>query len=796
VLTRFAIENRTVTYFAVFLLVVGGLASYSSLGQLEDPEFTVKTAIVSTAYPGASPREVELEVTDRIEKAIQELPQVKHTYSTSKAGFSAVKVDIHDQYWADDLPQVWDEIRSKIRDIEGQLPPGAQVPIVTDDLNFVYGFVLAVTGDGFTPQQLDYYVDHLRRELNLVPGVSRAEQWGEPDRVIYVDVSERQLSELGLSIQTVASTLQEQNMVVDAGRVDLHNRRFRIAPTGAFESPEDIADLVLQPSATDLLQAAGERPRSPGALLRIRDIASVHAGLLEPPNWELRFNGVDAQGIALANVAGGNVVETGRLIDERLRELVADLPIGIEVHRVSWQSDEVSFSVDGFLVSLAQAVMIVLLVITIPMGWRMGAVIGFALLLTILGSFLVMSIVGIDLQRMSLGALVIALGMMVDNAIVVADGMAVRLQRGMDRKQAAMESASSTSLPLLGATIVAVLAFYPVYASPASAGEYCRTLFSVVAIALLVSWLIAMTVTPLQCIDLLEDPDSEGGAADPFAGGFYRRFRRLLLAAIRARFLVIGGMVALLVASIVAFGGVRQMFFPDSSRAQLMLDYWGPEGTRIQEVSEALRPIEARVQESPYAQAVTTFVGEGPPRFYLPVDPQGADPSYGQIIVNTESYKDIDPLIAELEPWLRENVHDAMVRVRKYGVGPSETWPFEARFSGPAEADLGTLRGLAAQGVAILEATPLATDIRTDMRERVRKVVPEVHDENARRERTSRARRSVPSMVRRSGSTGNATTSIRSSCATRPRSAMPRSRISRSFRCSPASRPTWCRSRP
>ena len=257
---------------------------------------------------------------------------------------------------------------------------------MTDDFNFVYGFVLAVTGDGFTPSSSTHYVDHLRRELALVPGVSRADQWGEPDRVIYVDVSERQLSELGLSIQTVASTLQQQNMVVDAGRVDLHNRRFRIAPTGAFESPEDIANLVIQPSATDALQADRD-----SAALRF-DAHAAHprhrhrsrGPHLEPPNWELRYNGEHAQGIALANVSGGNVVDTGRAIDRRLRELVADLPIGVEVHKVSWQSDEVSAAVDGFLVSLAQAVAIVLLVITVPMGWRMGVVIGCGLLLTIL----------------------------------------------------------------------------------------------------------------------------------------------------------------------------------------------------------------------------------------------------------------------------------------------------------------------------------------------------------------------------------------------------------------------------
>ncbi|MBW2275651.1 MAG: efflux RND transporter permease subunit, partial [Deltaproteobacteria bacterium] len=737
-LTETAIEKRTVTYFAVLLLVVGGIWSFFALGQLEDPEFTVKTALVATAYPGASPREVELEVTDRIEKAIQELPQLKHTYSTTTAGLSVVKVDIQDQYWADELPQVWDELRSKIRDIEAELPPGAETPVVTDDFNFVYGFVLAVTGDGFTPEELDDHVDHLRKELALVPGVSRADQWGEPDRVVYVDVSESQLAELGLSAETVASALRAQNMVVDAGRIDLQDRRFRIAPTGAFESPEDIANLVIRPSAMDYLHTADGFPNAGDELLRLRDIGTVRTGLLEPPLWEMRYDGTPAQGIALANVAGGNVVDTGRAIDARLRELVADLPIGIEVHKVSWQSDEVSAAIGGFLVSLAQAVAIVLLVITIPMGWRMGVIIGSGLLLTILGTFMVMSIVGIDLQRMSLGALVIALGMMVDNSIVIADGIAVRIQRGIDRKRAAIESASSTAWPLLGATVVAVMAFYPVYASPANAGEYCRTLFSVVAIALLLSWLIAMTITPLQCIDMLPEPKDGAEGEDPFGSAFYQRFRGALTGAIRFRWLFIGSAVALLAASVVAFGGVRQMFFPDSSRAQIMLDYWAPEGTRIQTVSQEMQSIEARLLESPYVKSVTTFVGEGPPRFYLPVDPQGANPTYGQFIVNTPSYQEIAPLIAELEPWLRDNVQGAMVRVRKYGVGPAETWPFEARFSGPAEADIGTLRSLAAQGVAILADDSMATDVRTDTRERVRRLVPEYHDENAQRAGVSR----------------------------------------------------------
>jgi multidrug efflux pump subunit AcrB len=728
-----AIEKKTIAYFAIAILAIGGMFAFGSLGQLEDPDFTVKTAVVTTFYPGASPHEVELEVTDRVEKAIQELPQVKNIYSSSSAGVSTVAVDIHDEFWADRLPQVWDELRNKMGDVATQLPPGAGPPEVGDDFSFVYGFVLAVTGDGFSPEEVDEYVDRIRKELALVPGVSRAEEWGSPDRVVWVDASQRKLAALGLSAEVMVATLTQQNTVVDAGGVDLQDQRFRIAPTGEFRSPEAIGDLLLRATAADAVVGgeSGSGGTRSSELIRIRDVADVHSGFLEPPRWEMRWNGEHAQGISLANVAGGNIVETGRALDQRLEELVADLPVGIEVHKVAWQSDQVSAAVSGFMVNLAEAIAIVLLVLTIPMGWRMGVIIGTALLFTILGTFLVMAIFDIDLHRMSLGALVIALGMMVDNSIVVADGIYMRLQRGMERKQAAIEAASAAAWPLLGATVVAVMAFYPIFASTANAGEYCRALFTVVAISLLLSWLLSMTLTPLQCIDMLKVDADEAGA-DPYGGALYQRFRGVLAAAIRARVLFLGAMLALLVVSIAGFGYVNQLFFPDSNRAQLMIDYWGPEGTRIQDVSEELRSIEARLLESPYVTGVASFVGAGPPRFYLPVDPEGFAQSYAQLVVNLDDYRSATPLVAEMEPWALERAGSALVRVRKYGVGPSDTWKLEARFSGPGNADLATLRGLAREGRAIIQDHPWAHEVRTDMRQRVRKVVPDYLEDRAR----------------------------------------------------------------
>ncbi len=728
-LAELAIEKRAVSYFCVVLLLVGGIVSFFSLGQLEDPEFSVKSAGVTTYYPGASPSEVELEVTDRLEQAIQELPQIDDIYSTSRAGVSTIAIDLKQEYWSDRLPQVWDELRKKISDTRPNMPPGVGEPIVGDDFGFVYGFVLAVTGDGFTYSELEDYADHLKKELSVVQGVSRVELWGVQQKAVFIDAAEKQLSELGITPESIEQTLQRQNMVVDAGSIDIQDQRLRVSPTGEFTSPEDIAELQIRPSAMD--EAAGSSGRT-GELLRIGDLGEVSAGYVDPPVTRMRFNGQPAIGVSLANVSGGNVVDTGKAIDARLETLIAELPIGLEVTRVAWQSDEVAASVSAFLVNLLQAILIVLVVLTLPMGWRMGVIIGSGLILTILGTFMVMSIMGIDLQRMSLGALVIALGMMVDNSIVVADGFVVRLGQGMERKKAAIEAASIPSWPLLGATFVAVMAFYPIFASVANAGEYCRTLFSVVAISLLMSWLLSVTVTPLQCMDLIPDPEEGSEGDDPYGGKFYDVFRGVLSTAIQRRYMTVGLMVGLLFLSVVGFGSVKQMFFPDSMRAQFMIDFWMPEGTRIQDVSTELAKIEEKVRAEAGVKNISSFIGAGPPRFYLPVDPEGAKQSYAQLIVNTDSYKDVGPLTAALEKNVAKVTPEALVRVRKYGVGPADTWKAEARFSGPAEADFDTLRELGLQGMAILEASPLAKEVRTDMRQRVAKIVPDYDQEKAR----------------------------------------------------------------
>ncbi len=710
-ITAVAIEKRKLTYFVVGLLSLAGIFAFFNLGQLEDPEFTVKTAVITTQYPGASPEEVEKEVTDLLEVAIQEMSQLDYLESFSRAGLSQITVNIKAEYWADRLPQVWDELRRKIRDTETQLPPGATRPVVGDDYGDVFGFQLALVGDGYSWAEMEEYAKFIKRELSLVDNVARIDFWGIQSRVIYVETSQTQLRELGISEQAVSVALQTQNMVVDSGSVDTDDKRFRVAIGGEFSSVEEIGNL----------QIASLKDGDQEELIRIADIATVTEGYASPPTSIMSYNGQPSIGISMTPNSGVNVVAVGEAIDKRLHELIESLPVGIEVNRVHWQSNIVDEAVKGFVVSFGQAVAIVLVILAVAMGWRMGIVIGSSLILTILVSFVLMALFGIDLQRMSLGALVVALGMMVDNAIVVADGMVVRVQGGMSRKQAAIESAKVPAMPLLGATIIAVMAFYPIFASPEDAGEYCRSLFTVVAISLLASWLVAMTLTPLQCLDMLPIEKSKDGV-DPYGSKFYLKYRALLAGALKFRYLTIAGLAGLLLLSLVGMGRLEQMFFPFSSMTKFMIDYWAPEGTRIERVADDIKMAESKLVGDERIDSVATFIGQGPPRFYLPVNPEPPYQSYAQMIVNVHDFKDINNFLLELDNYFAEEYPQALVSVRKYGVGPSDSWKFELRISGPSNADPKILREYARKVIHILENTPDCAVVRTNWRQPVQKI--------------------------------------------------------------------------
>lgn len=723
-----SLEKRTITVFGILLILAGGVFCYRQLGQLEDPEFSVKTAVITTTYPGASAEQVELEITDRIETKLQEMVELKNVYSNSRPGLSIIKVDIKSHYWADRLPQVWDVLRKKVRDVEAALPPGSGKPQVGDDFGYVFGFLLAVSSDGYDYAELERRVKEMRKELSVVRGVARVDLWGVQEKRIFIDVATAQLTELGLTAEQLLQTLQSQNLVADAGHVDYQSWRLRVAPTGEFASPEEIGELAIVGTGT-------ERDE----LVRIRDFATVRFGYADPPAQLLRHNGRQAIAMALAPSAGENVVQVGRSIDRRIAELVADLPVGIDVERISWQSDQVSESIRAFLVSLLEAVAIVLALLALTMGLRAGFIIGISgLVFPILGTFIVMALWKIDLHRISLGALIIAMGMMVDNAIVVTDGIMVRIAQGMDRKQAAIEAASGPAWPLLGATVVACMAFFPIFASSYDTGEYAGSLFTVVAISLLLSWVFCQTVAPLLCIAMVPAPKPGQAVASPYQTPFYQRFRGLLRRAIQHRMLFMGSMVGLLVLSVLGFRFVPQIYFPDSSRLQVMIDYWAPEGTRIQQTSANVLRIERYLQTQEATASISAFLGKGPPRFYLPVSAEDPYTSYAQLIVNVKSLDAVDRLVADTEAWVQANVPEAMVRVRKYAVGAFDDWKLEARISGPANADRATLRHLAEEGAEILRNCPYAKEVRTNWRERVPVLVPRYNQERGRWTRVTR----------------------------------------------------------
>jgi multidrug efflux pump subunit AcrB len=727
-LPEVAIRNRTFTLFAVFLLVLAGIAAFASLGQLEDPDFTIKVAVVSTPYPGATPSEVERDVTDRIETKLQELKQVDYLESSSQEGLSTIKVVIKPAYSSQQIPQIWDELRRKVADVAPHLPQGVGPSEVGDDFGDVYGLLLAATGDGYTTAEVRQYATDLKKELSLVPGVARVALWGVEDRRIYLDASLSQLTELGISEASLERGVAQQNTVAAAGSLALARQRVPVTPSGQFPGPESVADLLVQASPLESYQTTGNAQRK-GDLIRIGDFAEVRLGYRDPPLTMMRYDGQPAIALAITNQPGVNVVDLGKKVDARLAELVSNLPIGIEVHRVHWQSELIDTSVSGFFVSLAEAVLIVLGVLWLAMGWRMGVIIGSSIVLTILGTFVVMAILGINLQRMSLGALIIALGMMVDNSIVVAEGALVRMQQGMDRVKAAVEAAEQPAWPLLGATVVAVLAFYPIAASKENAGEYCASLFSVAAISLLLSWVVSVTVTPLQCLGLLR---VKAVGEEAQSGRLARGFRRLLETAIRYRLLTLGTAVGLLIAAIIGFGGVTKLFFPDSSMPKFLIDYRLPEGARIEAVSEDLKGIEKKLLSDTRVSGVASFIGAGPPRFYLPVDPEPQSPNYAQLVVNVQDHRDVGKLMDELEPWLKKNHPEATVLLRPFSVGPGLTWKFEARISGPPLASPDTLRALAAKAETILKQGALTGSEQTNWQQRVTKFEPLFNEPRAR----------------------------------------------------------------
>jgi len=709
-----AIKNRVVTLVMTVVMLFAGVWSFDGMSRLEDPEFTIKDALVMTPYPGASAEEVEQEVSDYLEIAVQQLGQLDRVTSKSDRGLSTLTVTIKNNYDRDSLPQVWDELRRKINDAAAQLPEGAGQPIVIDDYGDVFGVFMAITADGYTYAELKDYTDILRRELLLVEDVGKITTYGEQSEAIYISFDRDQILKLGIQPKDIVNELVQKQKIADAGRVSVGTEFISIEPSGGLDTIDDFEEFIIRGSG--------------GEQIRLRDVADIHRSYVEPTSTLLRYDGKMSVGLGISTVSGGNVVTMGDALYERMIELENRRPVGIDFGIISLQSEAVAEAISGFTSSLLQAVAIVILVLLVFMGLRSGLLIGAVLLVTIVGSFIFLNPMGVALERISLGALIIALGMLVDNAIVVVDGILIRLQKGETAESAASAVVKQSAWPLLGATIIAILAFAAIGTSNDSTGEFCRSLFQVVMVSLLLSWVTAVTITPLLCVLFLKPPEQDGKQDDPYSQGFYLKYKSLLSLCIQKRYLTSVIVAAMFGSALWGFSFVDQSFFPASSRPQFMLDIWLPQGTHIDETTARVEEIENYLGEFEEVSHVTSLIGQGGLRFLLTYTPEKLNSSYAQLIVDVRDYRSIKDLGPEIEKELAKRYPDTLTYHSAFQLGPGSTGKIQARFSGP---DIAQLRRLSEETRAIFRADPDSKSIRTDWRASVKLVRPVLADQRA-----------------------------------------------------------------
>ena len=720
-IAAYFIQNKVISWMLTLIFMIGGTSAFFGLGRLEDPAFTIKDAMVVTNYPGATPEQVEEEVTYPIEKAIQQLTYVDEVNSISSRGLSQITVTMKNNYGPDDLPQIWDELRRKVHHLKRQLPPGVGEPSVIDDFGDVYGVLLAITGKGYSYKELLDYVDYLRRELELVDGVSKVSVSGVQQEQVFIEASLKRMTSLGISPQTLYSLLSNQNTVSSAGAVKIGSEYIQIHPTGEFENVSQLGDLIITEGGAQ-------------GLIYLKDIAEVKRGYVEVPSNLVNFNGNFALNMGVSFSAGVNVVEIGKLVDQRMLELKEQQPIGIDISEIYSQPKEVDKSVSGFVVSLGQAVAIVIIVLLFFMGVRSGLLIGLILLLTVLGTFVFMKYFAIDLQRISLGALVIALGMLVDNAIVVVEGILIGMQKGRTRMQAATDIVTQTKWPLLGATVIAVTAFAPIGLSDDATGEYCGTLFTVLLISLMLSWFTAISLTPffasLFFKETVQKEGEEHEEKDPYNGMIFVIYKRFLEFCMRYSLATMLILVVALGGSMYGFTKVKQSFFPSSTTPIFMVDVWMPEGTDIRSTNDTLKELEEWILEQQHIDHVTTTAGKGLQRFMLTYAPEKSYAAYGEIMTRVDDYQALPDLMEKFRQHIEANYPQIQYKLKQIELGPGGGAKVEARVVG---ADPTILRGLAAQVIEIMHNDPGATNVRHDWRERTKVLEPQFNESQARR---------------------------------------------------------------
>ncbi|WP_122562326.1 efflux RND transporter permease subunit [Pseudomonas viridiflava] len=663
-LSEWALKHQSFVWYLMFVALLMGVFSYMKLGREEDPSFTIKTMVIQTRWPGATVDETLEQVTDRIEKKLEELDSLDYVKSYTRPGESTVMVFLRDTTSAEAIPEIWYQVRKKIDDIRGQFPQGLQGPAFNDEFGDVYGSIYAFTADGFSMRQLRDYVEKVRVDIRSVEGLGKVEMVGQQDEVIYLNFSTRKLAALGLDQRQVVQSLQSQNAVTPAGVIEAGPERISVRTSGQFASEKDLAAVNL---------------RLNDRFYRLSDIADITRGYTDPPKPLFRYNGKPAIGLAIAMKKGGNIQAFGKALHERMDATTAELPVGVGVHKVSDQAEVVDKAVGGFTSALFEAVIIVLVVSFISLGVRAGLVVACSIPLVLAMVFVFMEYSGITMQRISLGALIIALGLLVDDAMITVEMMVTRLEMGETKEQAATYAYTSTAFPMLTGTLVTVAGFVPIGLNNSSAGEYTFTLFAVIAVAMLVSWVVAVLFAPVIGVHILSSnikPKSE----EP--GRVGRAFNSSMIWAMRHRWLAIGITLALFAASLFSMQFVQSQFFPSSDRPEILVDLNLPQNASVNETRKVVDRFEASLKDDPDIERWSTYIGQGALRFYLPLDQQLENPFYAQLVIVSKGLEERGALTARLQKRLREDFVGIGSYVQPLEMGPPVGRPLQYRVSG------------------------------------------------------------------------------------------------------------------
>ena len=701
----YSIKNTIVVRFMVILLVIGGLFSYMKLGKLEDPEFKIKEALVVTLYPNADAHSVELQVTTKIEEALQKIPNIEFLQSTSKPGYSQVKIKLKESVPSKDLEQYWDKLRKKINDSRINLPVGALPPVVLDDYGAVYGIFLAVTSDGYSYSELKKYTEYITKELNSINGIAQVTQFGKPTDAIEIIIDRDKVNSMGLNTKLIATSLISENLITGGGTIDYGSLRVNLKLNNKINSTEKLENLII---------FSKKLPDGNDEIIRLKDIAKVERGYVEPISQKMYFNGQMSMGISLSPESGTNIVNTGKVIDEKIIELKEKLPVGIDIKKVYYQPDLVTSAINNFILNLIMSVITVVGILLLTMGMRSGLIIGANLVLSILGTLIFMLAMKIDMQRVSLGSFIIAMGMLVDNSIVIVDGVLVRRNQGMSMEDALSESTHKPALPLLGATFIAAIAFLPAYLMASYTGEYVSSSFWVIGISLMLSWVLCLTQTPVYCKLYLEnEPIKEPSEREK---KFYSKVHSLLEYLLDRKKSTLSFMAMALFVSGIIFMQIPKTFFPDSDKKGFTISLWAPEGSKIEVVEKATNELGKYLSENKNVTNVVETIGSSPARYYVCTIPELPNPAYGEIIVSVDKLKNLETVANSALDYANKNLAGIVVGAKKYPNGVPTQYPIEIAFSGQ---DPKILRDLANEAMEIIKKYPDVSNVKTDWRNKI-----------------------------------------------------------------------------